>query len=179
MNENKFPGAVTIGYMTIFISSFYFGLIWSGWVQTITEEWVTIVLIFNVLLIVAGLFSLSNTDKIDVLVFLTLGANWIGFILRFIWYPNIAANSAAAVMDGWICFLLTIVFFCTWFASLKGNLFRKLFLLGLWLGFLAATIWNWFSVIFFMNVFAYLSLITAILAGIYGASTIIDFKKAK
>jgi hypothetical protein len=177
MNENKFPGTVTVGYMAIFISSFYFGLIWSGWVQTITEEWVTIVLIFNILLIVAGLFSLSNTDKVDALIFLTLGANWVGFMLRFLWYPNLSANSGAAVMDGWISFLLAIVFFGAWFASLKGNFFRKLFLLGGWLLFLSATIWNWFNIVFFVNVFAYLSLIAAVLAGIYGASTIIDFKK--
>lgn len=178
MNENKFPGAITVGYMAIFMSLFYFALLWSGWVEASTQDYNSIALIFNLIIILIGLFTLSNADKLDSVLFLILGTFWTGFMLRVLWYPGLPSNSQPAVLDGWALLLAAIVFFVLWIASLKGDVYRKLFLLGLWLTFLACAIGNLFNVLFFMKIFAYLSFITAVLAGIYGASNIIDFKKS-
>lgn len=177
MNENKFPGAVTVGYMAVFMSLFYFALLWSGWIEASDQDYITIALIFNFLIILIGLFALSNVDKLDSVLFIILGTFWTGFLLRVLWYPGLSSNSQPAVLDGWALLLAAIVFFILWIASLKGNAYRKFFLLGLWLTFLVCAIGNLSNVLFLMKIFAYLSFITAVLAGIYGASTIIDFKK--
>jgi succinate-acetate transporter protein len=179
MNESKFPGAITVGYMALFVSLFFTAIIFGGWYEVVIQDWVTIVLVHCLLLVVIGLFALPNADKLDSTLFIFLGTFWTGFMLRFLWFPNLASNTNTFILDGWICLLVTIVLFILWLASLKGNLFRKLFFLGLWLAFLAGSIANFFNVAFLMQVLAYLFLITAILAGIYGASTIIDFKKTK
>lgn len=182
MNENKFPGALTMGYMVIFITMWLFALAFSGWLVSAMQEWVPLLLIFNILLVVVGLFSLYNNDKIESILFLSLGTFWASFLLRMLWFPNLAANTQSAVFDGWAILIVAIVFFCLWFASFNGNLFRKMFLLGLWLAFLSVAIQNLFNVVLFGQIFVYLSFITAIFAGIYAVSTIIDlgkFQKAK
>lgn len=179
MNENKFPGAVTVGYFSTFISLFYFALLWSGWIEASNQDFISIALIFNLLIILIGLFTLSNVDKLDSVLFIVLGTFWTGFMLRVLWYPDLPSNKNAFVLDGWILLLAAVVFFLLWIASLKGNLYRKLFLLGLWLAFLVCAIGNLFNILFLMKIFSYISFIAAVLAGSYGASTIIDFKKAK
>ena len=179
MNENKYPAAVTVGYISIFISLFIFVLVWSGWIVTTLPEWGPYQLIFDGMLIGAGIFALSNKDKADSILFLTLGTFWEAMMLRNFWYPALPANTGISVLDGWICLLLTIVTLCLLFVSLKGDFFRKLFLLTMSLVYLCIAIGNLFNSMFFMSVFVFLGLIAAILAGIYGISTIVDFGKFK
>lgn len=180
--NNKFSGAVTIGYASIFLTFLSFSLIYSGLINAPNEEYLPILMSFGFVLAVAGILALIGNDKIEGILFLSLGTFWFSFMLRFLWYPNLEANKSYAVFDGWVCFILAVILFYVWLASFEGHIFRKLLLLGFWLTFLAAAIANWFSLSVFSTIFAYLSLVSSLLGGLYSAYTIVDFgrlKKAK
>ena len=61
-----------------------------------------------------------------------------------------------------------------WVGSFKAGIVRMLFLLGLWLTLLALAIAMWFGLTGFAMLGGYLGLITAILAAIVSAMTVIS-----
>ena len=167
--ENKFPAAVTLGYAVLFISLWLWYMGYAGWlaVDSMTDFVPAIMILGGAVLAIAGLFSFFNSDKIDTVIFFIVSSYSFAFSLRFIMYPGLAANSNPAVTDAWTHIVLAVVIFCLWFASLKGNVFRQLFLLGLWLTELGAAIFNWTGAMIFAFIAGYIGLITALLAGLY------------
>lgn len=98
--NNKFSGAVTIGYASIFLTFLSFSLIYSGLINAPNEEYLPILMSFGFVLAVAGILALIGNDKIEGILFLSLGTFWFSFMLRFLWYPNLEANKSYAVFDG-------------------------------------------------------------------------------
>lgn len=79
---------------------------------------------------------------------------------------------------GWY-YLVWAVFFCyVWLGSFKAGLPRVLFLLALWLTLLALAIGNWGGPGQFVLLAGYLGLLTAILAAITSAITVIAHGRA-
>lgn len=172
--NNKFSGFITLGYASIFISFWLGSMVFAGWVSfAAMQEGAVILMILGIVAAIAGVFSFFTNDKLEGTLFLIFGTYIFSFMLRFIMYPNLAANSKNASFDGWIVLLFAIVFFYLWLASFKGNMYRQLFLLLLWLSMLALAISNWFSITFFMYIAGYLGLIASLFAGWCSATTIL------
>lgn len=172
--QDKFSGAVTLGYASLFISLWLFFMPFAGWTSFSSAEAALpfILVLGGVVLAIAGIFSFLNDAKIESVVFFIMAAANFSFSLRFIMWPKLQANTAFSPVDGWTLFLVAVVFFYLWIASFKGNTVRQLFLLGLWLAFLAGAIANWFSISIFAYISGYLGLITSLLAGWYSASMV-------
>ena len=75
---------------------------------------------------------------------------------------------------GWFYFIWAVFFAYVWVGSFKAGIVRMLFLLGLWLTLLALAIAMWFGLAGFAMLGGYLGLITAILAAIVSAMTVIS-----
>lgn len=176
--ENKFSGAVTLGYASIFISFWVTYMMVAGWLSgpDIGKASMPLYIIFGgIMLAIAGFFCFFNEGtKTDALVFWLVGGLNFSYALRFMWYANISANSNPAAIDGWIFFVFALVICYLWLSSMKGNVVKGLFMLGLWLTFLAIAIYNWFSIQALSYVAAYLGLITALLAGWYSYTTVMN-----
>lgn len=177
---SKFPGAVSLGYAILFITLWLFFMPFAGWFSfgSAAAAMPTIMILGGVVLAIAGIFSFFNENKIDTIIFLILGAVNYSFAARFSMMPNLAANSNYSAIDGWIIILLTAVIFLLWLASMKGDTVKQIFLLGLWLAFLAGAIANWFALAIFAYIGGYLGLISSLLAGWYFATTIITKKES-
>jgi succinate-acetate transporter protein len=172
--ENKFPAAVTLGYGALFISLWLRYMGYTGWVAVdSTTDLVYAIMIFGgAALAIAGLFSFFNIDKIDPVVFFIVSAYSFAITLRFITYPGLFANSNPVTTDAWAHFVLAIVILCLWYASFGSKVFRQLFLLGLGLAELGASIFNWTESTVFAYIAGYLGLITAVFAGLYFVTTL-------
>ena len=176
--ENKYSGAITLGYASLFVTLWLFFMPFSGWYGFESgNEAVPILLVLGgVILAIAGIFCLLNGDKIESLIFFMVAALQYSFLMRIVMYPDMSANTNPSIVDGWILFLVAVVIFYVWLAVLKSGLIRQLFLLALWIALLAAAIGNWFAVSVVGYITAYLGLIAALLAGWYSASTILPKK---
>ena len=170
--ENKFSAAVSLGYASLFISLWLKYMSYAGWVvNESVSDIVPIIMILGVVLVICGIFSFFNVDKIDSVLFPIVAAYTLSVAVRFMVYPNLPANLNPAVTDGWIHLLVAIVFYL-WFSSLGGKILRQLFLLGLWLAELGAALNNWTSANIFTVIAGYIGLISAIFAALYFFSTI-------
>jgi succinate-acetate transporter protein len=172
--NNKFSGFITLGYASIFISFWLGSMVFAGWTTfAALQDGAVILMILGIVTAISGIFSFFTNDKLECTLFLIFGTYIFSFMLRFIMYPKLAANSNLASFDGWITLLIAIVFFYLWLASFKGSMYRQLFLLLLWLSMLAIAITNLFSITFFMYIGGYLGLIASLFAGWYSATTIL------
>ncbi len=170
--QNKFSGAITLGYASLFISAWIFSISATGWIQG-AKAGLPFIMLFGAILVIAGIFSFYNeASKIDTVLFLVVGAADFSYSLRFILFPNLQANTSPAGVDGWITILIAVVIFYLWLSSFKGNIIRQLFFLGLWLTYLSIAIANWFTLPVFNYIGGYIGLITSLLAGWYSASTV-------
>lgn len=171
--ENKFSAAISLGYATLFISLWLKYMSYAGWVANESiSDIIPITMILGVVLVICGIFSFFNVDKIDPVLFLIAAVYTISGALRFMMYPNMSANLNPATTDGWIHILVAVVVFYLWFGSLGDKTLRQLFLLGLWLAEVGAALSNWTAANFFTVISGYIGLISAIFAALYFFSTI-------
>jgi len=82
-------------------------------------------------------------------------------------------GSSLTMNMGWVEIVWAIFFFYLWLGVMRKGVFVNLFMLGLWLTFLALAIGNWTMALFLVYVAGYLGLITALLAGWLSARNII------
>ena len=178
--ENKYSGAVTLGYASLFVTLWLFFMPYSGWygVDSGNEALPILLVLGGVVLAIAGIFCLLNEAKVESVIFLVVAAVQFSFMMRFVMYPDMSANTNPAIADGWILFLVAVVIFYIWLASLKIGMIKQLFLLALWICFLGAAIGNWFAISFLHYIVSYVGLIAALLAGWYSASTILPKKES-
>ncbi|MEJ2613418.1 MAG: GPR1/FUN34/YaaH family transporter [Ignavibacteriaceae bacterium] len=172
--KSKFPGAVTLGYAAIFISLWLFFMPVAGRFSLETAK-VTVPILMvlgGVVLAIAGVFSFFNENKVDSIIFFIIAALNYSYSIRIKMMQDITTNSTYSSADGWIMVLIAVIIFYLWIASLKSNLIKHLFLLGLWIALLAGAIANWFSIAALLYLSGYLGLITSVLAGWYSGSTI-------
>jgi succinate-acetate transporter protein len=175
--QEKFPGAVSLGYAALFIFVWLMFMPFAGWYSFDSFTAVLpFVMILGVTLAIAGVFCFFNESKVESVLFLILGTAGFAFMLRGVIFPGLEANTAYSPIDGWIMVLIAVVIFYLWLGSMKGNSVKQFFLLLLWLAFLAAALANWFSVDVLAYIGGYLGLISALLAGWYSASTVLPGK---
>ena len=172
--ESKFPSSVSLGYAAIFISLWLFFMTVAGRFSMDTAKVTVPVLMIlgGVVLAIAGAFSFFNENKVDSIIFFVIAALNYSYSIRFKMMQDINTSSTYSSADGWIMVLIAVVIFYLWIASLKSNVIKHLFLLGLWIALLAGAIANWFSIAVLLYLSGYLGLITSVLAGWYSGSTI-------
>jgi succinate-acetate transporter protein len=176
--ENKYSGAITLGYTSLFISLWLFFIPITEWVgsESGTEVLPILMVLGGVVLAIAGIFCLLGEAKIESVLFLVLAAVVFSFSIRFVMSPDLSANTNPSILDGWILVLTSAVIFYLWLASLKSGAVKQFLLLALWLAFLAGAIANWFAVSIFGSIAAYLGMIASLLSGWYSASTVLPKK---
>lgn len=176
--KDKFSSAVTLGYAVLFIALWLFAMPAAGWTTADPAQVVLPIQIIlgGVILTIAGIFCFFNEAKIDSVIFFIVGTFVLSYSLRFLWFPNLKANTNPSTLDGWILVLLAVVIFYLWLASFKDNPIKQFFLLSLWISLLAFGLANWLASIAIGYVGGYAGLITALLAGWYSASTILSKK---
>jgi succinate-acetate transporter protein len=135
-------------------------------------------MILSVTLAIAGIFCFFYDAKTDAVLFLLLGSTGFSGALRFVIYPNLEANTAPSMFDGWSSFFTGVVILYLWLVSMKSNPFKQFFLLSLWLALFGSAITNWFPSMAVAYISGYLGLIAAVLAGLYFASTVLPSKKS-
>jgi len=162
--NNKVADSTALGYACIFIASWITGLVDAGWFAPPVPYIGVVFLLFigGILVPVSGVFSFINKDKIQGTLFVFLGG--VYFSLAYYFMNANASNHMVPAYSGWVTLAFVIVFFYLWLAELKGDMFKQLFLLGLWLSILAFTIYYWTMVMTFNIIGGYLSLIIALLA---------------
>ena len=177
--QEKFSGSVTLGYAALFLLLWLSHLPYVNWYpnESFTAA-IPLVMIFSVTIAIAGIFCFFYDAKTDAVLFLFLGAAGFSGALRFVIYPNLAANTAPSMVDGWSSFFTGVVILYLWLASMKTNPFKQFFLLSLWLALFAMAITNWFSSMIFAYIGGYLGLLAAVLAGLYSASTVLPSKQS-
>ena len=79
------------------------------------------------------------------------------------------SNHMIPAFIGWVAFTLAVIYFILWMAVLKGDLYKQLFLLGLWLSLLSFSIFGWTSQVVFDIIGGYISLVTALIAAYIAA----------
>ncbi len=177
--DNKFSASTSLGYAVLFVSLWLWYMAYTGWIAISDAQTIipTMLILGGVVLAIAGIFSFFNGDKIETVLFLVIAAYSFSFVLRMMMYPNLAANSNPAAVDGWQHFLVCVVVFCLWFGGQGGKSMRQLFLLALGLSELIAAIWNWTGALVLGTIAGYIGLIAAILALLYFLSTIRSAKE--
>lgn len=177
--NSKFSGVITFGYASLFIMWFIWSLLYTGWISAHMEDALALILTFGFLLALAGIFALFNGEKVDGTLFLIVGGYSFAYMVRILWYPHLEANTKASPFDGWVALIMAFIIFYLWLSSFDSHIFRKLFLIGLWIVSLAVAILNWWPSSVLGVIFGYVSLIVSILAGLYSAYTVLDIGKLR
>ena len=175
--QDKYSGAVTVGYAALFMTSWLSFMHFAGWTSFDSGgAALPFVMFFSIIMVVAGVFCFFNDAKVDSVLFIVIGTQGFSFSMRFLMMPNLEANTAYSAMDGWMLILIAIIVFYLWAASMKSNMIKRIFLLLFWLTFLAAALANWLALDIFAYIGGYLGLISAILSGWYSATTVLPGK---
>jgi succinate-acetate transporter protein len=178
--ENKYSGAITLGYASLFVTLWLFFMPFKDWYcfESGNEALPILMVLGGVVLAIAGIFCLLNEAKVESVIFLVMAAAQFSYMMRLVMYPDMSANTNPSIVDGWILFLVAVVIFYVWLASLKIGMIKQLFLLALWIALLGGAISNWLDVSFIHYITSYLGLIAALLAGWLSASTILPKKES-
>lgn len=170
---NKFSSALSLGYATLFISLWLKFMSYAGWIANKNiSDVTTVTLILGLILVICGIFSFFNVDKLDPVLFLIVAGYTLSLGLKSLMYPNLPATLDPPVADGWIHILIAVVIFYLWYGSLGDKVMRQLFLLGLWIAETVVAIGYWTGASILTLIAGYIGLIAAIFAGLYYFSTI-------
>jgi succinate-acetate transporter protein len=162
----------------------------------------------SVMLAIIGILTMVYGRSLDTIIFLGLAGLFFCLSLTLLFFtfrsgqlagvPGAAAGAGAAAGGagtysnpattqgqslsayyGWFALCWTVFFCYLWISSFKAGVERMLFLLIFWLAALAETLAGWTGSTGFEVLSGYLVLITAILAFIISASSVIAFGPSK
>ncbi|MGY6258236.1 hypothetical protein ACXIVK_32735 [Paraburkholderia caledonica] len=167
----------TVGYMGWALASWLLSMPNAGWFDRVYGHGLAIAWPLAVILGVMGILSFMQSRSLDSIIFFG-GAGLFWSMYTFAQQIVAGVNSEPGTYAGWY-YLVWAVFFCyVWLGSFKAGLPRILFLLALWLTLLALAIGNWGGPQLFLVLGGYLGLLTAILAAITSAITVIMHGRA-
>ncbi|MGP8432764.1 hypothetical protein ACT2FY_38165 [Paraburkholderia fungorum] len=167
----------TVGYMGWALASWLLSMPNAGWFDRVYGHGLAIAWPLAVILGVMGILSFMQSRSLDSIIFFG-GAGLFWSMYTFAQQIAAGVNSEPGTYAGWY-YLVWAVFFCyVWLGSFKAGLPRILFLLALWLTLLALAIGNWGGPQLFLVLGGYLGLLTAILAAITSAITVIMHGRA-
>lgn len=171
--DNQLADSKVLGYAAIFITGWIYSMFNAHWITSQMPEVdiVTGLILGGAVLSIVGILSYFRGETYEMTLFLGLGAFF--FIVSL---SNILASgmegSSLTVNQGWIDIVWAVFFFYLWLAVTRKDIWVNLFMLGLWLTFLALAIGNWIMATFLIYIGGYLGLITSLIAGWLSASEI-------
>lgn len=168
--NNKSVSTATIGYMCYALSFWMIGVFVTGWASGSDASIWAIAFPLAVLLLVIGILACVHGRTLDAIIFFGgFGVLWSAHSLL-----GLAGHAAPSEgYLGWFFIVWTVFFAWVFLGALKAGIVRTLFLLALWLAFLAEAISAWGHVHVIDIVGGYLYLATGVLAAIVSASEII------
>lgn len=165
MNDNLANPKV-LGFTSIFISGWMISMLNAGWFMG-QDPRIGIVLgliLGGVVVALAGVFSYFKGQTFETTLFLVFGA-------LFFVYSLVSLNGGGMGMShnmayyGWLDILWAVFFFYMWIPGIKKGLWMNLFLIAIWLMFLALGIGHWANATILGIIGGYLGLIAALIAG--------------
>lgn len=172
MNTNRTTITTTIGYMAWALAFWMISMPHALWLSDkLFAPAVNMEYPLAILLFVMGILAFFQDQTLDSIVFFGGGG--------LLWVAQLAMAGGAmgaASYFGWFYFIWAVFLAYVWvgsFSSGFAGIVRMLFLLGAWLTLLALAIGSWASLGGFVVLGGYIGLVTAILAGIVSASSVI------
>ncbi len=172
MNTNRTTITTTIGYMAWALAFWMISMPHALWLSDkLFAPAVNMEYPLAILLFVMGILAFLQDQTLDSIVFFGGGG--------LLWVAQLAITGGAmgaASYFGWFYFIWAVFLAYVWVGSFSGGftgIVRMLFLLGAWLSLLALAIGSWASLGGFVVLGGYIGLVTAILAGIVSASSVI------
>lgn len=180
MNESKLANPTALGYFGIFIAAWMINMVFCGWFgESIPHVGYLITLILGgVLPSVVGILTYFKGKSLDTIILLAFGTFSIMLGLYGLTIEDTLMEITSGY-DGWANIALAAFFFCLWMVSFGRDTGRNLFLLGLWLTFIAHAIGHWTSAMVLFLIAGYIGLITALLAGYISCREISDALQKK
>ncbi len=161
----------TVGFLCLGLMLWILNITFVGWFDKIYPSGIATLSLSLVLLIIA-ILTFVDQRTLDAVIFFG-GAGLLGSLHAGLTASGAASGSTPPHYTGWLAFVWAVYFFYLWFAALKADPIRMLFLLGLWLWLLGGALTNWGLGNAIGLIGAYIGLATAILALIVSASAIL------
>lgn len=163
MNE-KLANPKVLGYASLFITGWMISMINAGWFMGDPKVSIVLGLILGgVVVALAGIFAYFKGQTFEMTLFLIFGALFFVYSLTGLITSSMSSQQMA--YNGWLDILWAVFFFYMWITHMKKGVFVNLFLIGVWLTFLALGIGGWTGVMFISAIGGYIGLATALLAG--------------
>lgn len=167
--NSRSVSAVTIGYMGYAVPLWVFGVFDAGWLHGAAPIVVEGAVIgpVAILLLVVGILSFTTERVLDTVIFLGGSAFFSAIIVVLRDTHDLVPG-----FFGWFLIVWVAFFAYLFLAALNADLWRKLFLVGMWLGQLAFAIQSWSAIYVIGIIGGYINLATAMFACIVSASEI-------
>ncbi len=165
MNDNLANPKV-LGYSGIFISGWMISMLNAGWFMG-QDPRIGIVLgliLGGVIVALAGVFSYFKGQTFETTLFLVFGALFFVYSLASLTGGNMSMNQNMNYY-GWLDIMWALFFFYMWLPGMKKGLWVNLFLLAVWLNFVAIGIGHWTGIMILGAIGGYLGLIASLIAG--------------
>ncbi|HKJ34527.1 MAG TPA: acetate uptake transporter [Balneolales bacterium] len=173
--NNKLANPKVLGYAAIFITGWMFSMYNAGWFmkQLPESDLVTGLILGGVVVAVVGILSFIRGETFEMTLFLGLGTFFFVISLANMQSSSLMSEAPMTANAAWLNIVWAAFFFYLWLGVMKKDLFINLFMIGLWLTFLALAIGGWIMAMFLIYIAGYLGLITALLAGWLSAREIL------
>lgn len=174
--NNRSVSTATIGFMSLALAGWMISMPTAGWFDRIYPHGLANLFALAILLAIMGILAFVHGRVLDSIIFFGgAGLFWGSYTVRL---TAGAGGEEPGSYTGWYWFVWALFFAWVWLGSLKAELQRMLFLLGLWLTLLALAIGAWSGIRGFTLAGGYLGLITSIVAAITSAVEIIGHGQA-
>lgn len=168
--NNKSVSTATIGYMAYALTCWLIGVTVTGWAHGNDPGIWAVAFPLAILLLVMGILECVHGRVLDTVIFFG------GFALFWSVHSVLQLSghdAPSAGYIGWVVIVWAVFYAWIFIAALKGGFWRMLFLLAVWLTYLAFAIDSWGNLHVFEIIGGYLSLATGVLAAIISANEII------
>ena len=173
INENRCVTTSTVGYMCLALVLWMIDMTAAGWFGRIYAQGVGLIPTMSILLAIIGILSFQRGRTLDAIIFFGVAAWFWADYTAFVALPPAMRAGEPSSYGGWYWILWAAFFGWVWAGSLKAGLWRQLFVLGLWVMFLARALDGWTSLGFFNVIAGYVGLVTAVLAALISATEVI------
>lgn len=164
MNE-RLANPKVLGYAAIFITGWMFSMYNAGWFmkQLPESDLATGLILGGIVVAIVGILSYFRGETFEMTLFVGLGAFF--FVVSLSGMHTSSMGNGMSANAGWLNIVWAVFFFYLWLGAIKKEIFVNLFLLGLWLTFLALAIGNWTMAMFLFYIAGYIGLVTSLIAG--------------
>jgi uncharacterized protein len=170
--NNRCVTTSTVGYMALALTGWMLSMTSAGWYGQFYLPGTSLMLPFALLLAVIGILAYLHGRSLDSIAFFAFA------VLFTAAHSDMAmTGTVGAPMSylAWFWMVWTVFFACLWLGSLRAELPRQLFFLGISLTFLAKALYGWTDARVLELISGYLGLISSVIAALISGSDIVAF----